>query len=228
MIGEHLHTKMQLFGLPGDPDTLKCLMTAGEKGVDIESRVVGTEAIAADSQAFRSMSPFGSIPCLRDVDLTLCGTLTIMSYLNDKGFGPSLIPRNGLARALHYQWSELACDHVAPHVADLLAGKDVDSNVAALATIFDALETHLAKKQYKGGFIVGEFSLADLHWAPYVHCCELAGKGALISTRPNIAAWWDAVKSHKSTSKEKFFAASVLPTMDEIHGKQLRSVSINA
>jgi glutathione S-transferase len=228
MIGEHLHTKMQLFGLPGDPDTLKCLMTAGEKGVDIESRVVGTDALSADSQEFRSMSPFGSIPCLRDVDFTLCGTLTIMSYLNDKGFGPSLIPRNGVARAIHYQWSEFAGGHVAPPVAQLLAGEDVDRAVATLATIFDAFELHLANKRYKGPFIVGEFSLADIHWAPYVHCCELAGKGELISVRPTAGAWWEAVKSHKSTSKEDFIASSVLPTMDEIRGRHIRSVSINA
>jgi glutathione S-transferase len=228
MIGEHLHTKIQLFGLPGDPDTLKCLMTAGEKGVDIESRVVGTEALATDSQEFRSMSPFGSIPCLRDVDFTLCGTLTIMSYLNDKGFGPSLIPRNGVARALHYQWSEFATHHVAPHVDDLLAGRDVDRAVSALAVAFDALESQLRNKRYKGAFIVGEFSLADIHWAPYVHCCELSGRGELVSARPGLNEWWQAVQAHKSTSKENFVASSVLPTMDEIKGRQIRSVSINA
>jgi glutathione S-transferase len=228
MIGDHLHTKIQLFGLPGDPDTLKCLMTAGEKGVDIESRVVGTEALSTDSQEFRSMSPFGSIPCLRDVDFTLCGTLTIMSYLNDKGFGPSLIPRNGLARALHYQWSEFATHHVAPHVDDLLAGRNEDLAVSALAVAFDALEAQLRNKRHKGDFVVGEFTLADIHWAPYVHCCELTGHADLISARPAIGAWWQAVQNHKSTSKENFVASSVLPTLDEIKGRRIRSVSINA
>ncbi len=48
MLGDHLKTKMQLFGLPGNPDTLKCLMTAGEKGVDIDSRVIGEDALSAD------------------------------------------------------------------------------------------------------------------------------------------------------------------------------------
>lgn len=95
-------------------------------------------------------------------------------------------------------------------------------------TNFDAFESHLANKRYKGDFIVGEFSLADLHWAPYVHCCELAGRGELVSVRPNVAAWWQAVKGHKSTSKENFIASSVLPTMDEIRGRRIRSVSINA
>ena len=227
MLGDHLKTKMQLFGLPGDPDTLKCLMTAGEKGVDIDSRVVGESALSADSDEFRSMSPFGTVPCLKDVDFVLCGTLTIMSYLNDKGFGPSLIPRNGVARAVHYQWSEIAVHHVAPHVSSLSRGEDVDRAVSALAVAFDALDRQLQNKRYKGDFIVGEFSLADLHWAPYAHVCELNGKGDLVSARSAVSDWWDKVKAHKSTSKENFVASSVLPSKDEIESNSIRSVTIN-
>ncbi|MCU7931011.1 MAG: glutathione S-transferase family protein [Candidatus Thiodiazotropha sp. (ex Codakia rugifera)] len=227
MLGDHLKTKMILFGIAKDPDTLKCLMTAGEKGVDIESRVVGETALSADSQDFRSMSPFGTTPCLKDVDFILCGTTTIMSYLNDKGFGPSLIPRNGVARAIQYQWSEMAKEHAAPHVAKLLSGEADDTTDAALAALFDALDAQLKNNRYRGDFIVGDFSLADIHWAPYAHCCEIAGKGELISARGAMKTWWEKVKVHKSTSKENYLAYNVLPTMDEIRANQLRSVTIN-
>ncbi|MES9818875.1 MAG: glutathione S-transferase family protein [Candidatus Thiodiazotropha sp.] len=227
MLGDHLKTKMILFGIANDPDTLKCLMTAGEKGVDIDSRVVGETALSADSQEFRSMSPFGTTPCLKDVDFILCGTSTIMSYLNDKGFGPSLIPRNGVARALHYQWSELATEHVAPHISKLLSNEASDSTDAALATLFDAFDRQLQDKKYRGDFIVGEFTLADIHWAPYIHCCELTGRGELISARSAMKSWWEKVKVHKSTSKENYVAYDVLPTIDEIKANQLRSVAIN-
>ena len=227
MLGDHLKTKMMLFGIAKDPDTLKCLMTAGEKGVDIDSRVVGETALSADSQEFRSMSPFGTTPCLKDVDFVLCGTSTIMSYLNDKGFGPSLIPRNGVARAIHYQWSELATQHAAPHVAKLISGDIGETTVAALAALLDALDVQLQDKRYRGDFIVGEYSLADIHWAPYVHCCEITGKGDLISSRAAVKSWWDKVKSHKSTSKENYIAYDVLPTIDEIKANELRSITIN-
>ncbi|MEW8000587.1 MAG: glutathione S-transferase family protein [Candidatus Thiodiazotropha endolucinida] len=227
MLGDHLKTKMILFGIANDPDTLKCLMTAGEKGVDIDSRVVGETALSADSQEFRSMSPFGTTPCLKDVDFILCGTSTIISYLNDKGFGPSLIPRNGVARALHYQWSEIATEHAAPLVSKLLTNNANESTDAALAALFDALDRQLQDKRYRGDFIVGEFTLADLHWAPYIHCCELTGKGELISARGAMKNWWGRVKAHKSTSKENYVAYDVLPTMDEIKANQLRSVTIN-
>ncbi|MEW8298517.1 MAG: glutathione S-transferase family protein [Candidatus Thiodiazotropha sp.] len=227
MLGDHLNTKMQLFGIAGDPDTLKCLMTAGEKGVDIESRAIGESALSADSQEFRSMSPFGTTPCLKDVDFILCGTLTIMSYLNDKGFGPSLIPRNGVARALHYQWSEMASQHMAPQVAKLASGEADDSTTATLAALFDALDKQLQNKRHRGEFIVGEFSLSDIHWAPYIHCCELVDMGDLITNRSAISDWWEKVKTHKSTSKENYLAYNVLPTLAEIKSNKIRSVTIN-
>ncbi|MCU7886224.1 MAG: hypothetical protein KZQ82_18700, partial [Candidatus Thiodiazotropha sp. (ex Lucinoma annulata)] len=66
-----------------------------------------------------------------------------------------------------------------------------------------------------------------IHWAPYAHCCEIAGKGELISARGAMKSWWEKVKAHKSTSKENYLAYNVLPTIDEIRANQLRSVTIN-
>lgn len=116
---------------------------------------------------------------------------------------------------------------MAPHIGNLMRGDDVDRAVAALNMAFDALDRQLQNKRYKGDFIVGEFSLADLHWAPYAHICELNGKGDLISTRAAVSHWWDKVKAHKSTSKENFLASSVLPSADDIQANHIRSVTIN-
>jgi len=219
---------MQLYGVTESADTLKCLFTAAEKGVDIESKPVGGTNTGTDAAEYRAMSPFGTVPCLRDVDFTLCGTIAIMSYLDDKGFGPSLVPRNGVARAVHYQWIHTANETVAPQVERLLASDDAGQAVAVLGAAFDALENQLKTKRYRGDFIVGDFTLADIHWAPYVHFCELTGHGDLISSRSAVNAWWQQVKGHKSTSKEDYVAYTVLPSLEEVKSNQLRSVSINA
>ena len=53
-VGDHLSSKMKLYGVPSDPGTLKCLMTAGEKGVDVESSgslPYRTSSIAAASRS---------------------------------------------------------------------------------------------------------------------------------------------------------------------------------
>lgn len=222
-VGDHLSSKMKLYGVPSDPNTLKCLMTAGEKGVDIDSIAVSDTA----TQEISSMSPFGTIPCLRDVDFTLCGTPAIMSYLDDKGFGPSLVPRNGVVRALHYQCIHIANETVAPAVNQLLTNEGVDDAVATLNAAFDVMENTLKSKKHRGDFLVGEFSMADLHWAPYVHACMITGHGDLIQSREAVLTWWEKVKAHKSTSKENFIASTILPSMDEIKNNQLKSVTIN-
>lgn len=222
-VGDHLSSKMKLYGVPSDPGTIKCLLTAGEKGVDVESIAVSDTS----TQEISSMSPFGTVPCLRDADFTLCGTPAIMSYLDDKGFGPSLVPRNGLTRALHYQCIHIANETAGPAVTQLLTGEEVDQAVATLGAAFDVMNTTLKTKKQRGNFLVGEFSLADLHWAPIANACIISGHADLIETRDAVSSWWEKVKAHKSTSKEDYVAAVVLPTMDEINNNQLRSITIN-
>lgn len=223
-VGDHLSSKMKLFGVPSDPNTLKCLMTAAEKGVDIDSVAVSD----THSQEIRAISPFGTTPALRDVEFTLCGTRAIMSYLDDKGFGPSLVPRNGVVRALHYQCIHVATETVGPAVLKLLADEDVDQAVATLGAAFDWLDTGLKTKKHRGDFLVGEFTMADLHWAPYAHACIITGHADIVKARDAVSAWWDKVTEHKSTSKENFVASTILPTMDEIKNNQLKSITINA
>lgn len=223
-VGDHLSSKMKLYGVPSDPNTLKCLMTAGEKGVDIESIAVSDTS----TQEIGVMSPFGTIPCLRDVDFTLCGTLAIMSYLDDKGFGPSLVPRNGVVRALQYQCIHIANETAGPAVNNLLAGVDVDQAVATLGAAFEVMNNVLKSRKQRGDFLVGEFSLADLHWAPYAHACVISGHADIIQSRDAVTYWWEKVKAHKSTSKENYIASSILPSMDEINNNQLKSISINS
>ena len=52
-----------------------------------------------DDSEFLSKSPYGIGPVLQDIDFIVYGAGAVMSYLDDKGFGPSLVPRNGVHRA---------------------------------------------------------------------------------------------------------------------------------
>ena len=106
MIGDKLATGMQLFGNPSCINTAKCLQTAGEKGIDIESVTINSAEEVSDK------SPLNSAPVLKDLDNIVYGPNAILSYLDDKGFGPSLVPRNGVIRAIMYQYAHIATDYV--------------------------------------------------------------------------------------------------------------------
>ena len=216
MIGDQLRTKMILRGHPSCPNTGKCLQTAAEKGVDVDCEVITD----LDSSDFRAVSPFGVGPVLQDIDFVVYGTGAVMSYLDDKGFGPSLVPRNGVSRSIMYQWAIIATECVQPNLGDSIK-KD------ALAPLFDGLEKQVLNPPKRGDFICGDFSLADIHWSSCCNLLEAGGAGDLISSRSGVAKWYDKVKSHPSTSKEKIIPFTALPTAADISAGTLRGISIN-
>ncbi len=215
MIGDKLATAMNLFGHPACINTAKCLQTAGEKGVDVETHVIqGPDDVL-------SMSPLGSAPVLKDLDNVVYGTIAILSYLDDKGFGPSLVPRNGVLRAQMYQWAHLVVVYAQPAIS--ADGGDRDQ----LTKLYDLLEQRLQSPPKQGGFICGEFSLADIHWSACTNMLVNSGASDLVDSRGAVKSWWDAVKSHPSTSKEKLTPFDVLPTKADMDSGTLRNVAIN-
>lgn len=225
-IGDHLADVKVLYGVAGCANTSKCLFAAAEKGIDIDGKAVdvNSESEMADILA---VSPFGTLPVLKDVDFYVYGIEAILSYLDDKGFGNSLVPRNGVTRAQQYQWIHIAQQVFGPAVEQL---SDANSDATALETVktvLAKLEEQLNTRGKRGDYIVGDFSLADIHWAPYIHNCCLYGNESLIDALPGVKSWWSKMKVRKSTSKENYVAYTVLPSIDEIRNNKMRSVSIN-
>lgn len=218
MIGDKLASAMNLFGHPSCINTAKCLQTAGEKGIDVETHVIQS------GDEVTSMSPLGSAPVLKDLDNVVYGTGAILSYLDDKGFGPSLVPRNGVIRAQMYQWAHVAADYVQAQAAAVGSG---GGDRALLTQALDMLEQQLQAPRRRDVFVVGEFSLADIHWSACVNMLMHGGASDLVDSRGGVKAWWEAVKAHPSTSKEKMTPFSVLPTKADVDSGTLRNVAIN-
>jgi glutathione S-transferase len=223
-IGEALSDVKVLWGVAGCPDTSKVLLTAAEKGVDVDGRSVDLTS-EIDMDEIKKHSPFESIPLLKDADFYIFGTEAIMSYLDDKGFGTSLVPRNGIVRAIHYQWSYIATVAFGPAVSKLTEGDE--SAMEAVKKALVSLEAQLNLRTKRGDYIVGDFTLADIHWTPGVHALCLHGHESLIDSKPGIKAWWSKMKVRKSMSKENYVAYTILPSLNEIRSNKLRSISIN-
>ena len=214
MIGDHLRSKMVIYGHPKCVDTAKCFQLAAEKGVDVEGKVLDMNNLDA---GFSAAALLDMGPALRDVDFTVSGTIAVMSYLDDKGFGPSLVPRNGVMRAKMYEWICLAFRDQS---------KILEGDTDALTLVLESLEQALGAKR-KGDFICGEFCLADVHWSACLNALEIDGKGDKIDSRSNLKAWFEKVKAHPSTSKENIIPFTCLPTRDDIQANTLRDISIN-
>ncbi len=218
MIGDQLRNRMVIYGHPKCINTAKCFQTAAEKGVDVETKVIDPDSGVNDPD-FRSVSPLGELPALRDIKYTVYGTLAVMSYLDDKGFGPSLVPRNGVHRAIMYQWITVAMA--------MAQGKIIDDDMESLVPILDAFEKQIANPPRKGGFICGDFSLADIHWSACINMLYIRGHGDMISAKTGINEWFERVKSHPSTSKEDIIPFMTIPTADDVQRGRLRDISIN-
>ena len=213
-IGDHLSSKMILWGAPDCINTGKCLMTAGEKGCDIEARIFDPSA-----SEIQSPSPLGIGPILRDVDHYVVGHIPIMSYLDDKGFGPSLVIRNGVVRAIQHQWANYTVEAVQPNMDDEAIVDKALGMLNERLTVSDA--------RMRGDFICGQFSLADIHWAATINMMYIQGKGNLVDKHNGVTGWWGRVKDHMSTSKEKLKPFECMPTSDDVSAGKLRDVLIN-
>ncbi|MGH8670826.1 MAG: glutathione S-transferase family protein [Burkholderiales bacterium] len=226
-----------LTGHPGCIDTMKALVTAAEKGVDLEVTVVNVHKKENEQPEYLQKVPTAAVPYLRDADLIVYTAAGIVSYLDDKGFGPSLSPRNAIARARMLQWIDIGYQYVHPYAQALIeehayggagnvsiADKRREAGVA-----LDALEKYLSMDRVEGEarftprdtahstvYIVGLLSQADMHWAPYIHVFYATGVGDMVDARPKVKTWFDEhLKNHKSKASI-INTLTVLPSIEDM------------
>lgn len=221
-------TRMQFRGFPGDSNTDKCLLMAAEKGIQLDVELLDLLEGACDRQEYRSISPFGKYPCLREGDFVTSGGAAILAYLDIRGQGGSLNPKKAAFLGEQNYWAQVAEEIAGPAVTVLLqekvCGPMTDSGFSADGTRIDAARVTLAQtldvldRQLAGNnFIVKDYSFADIHWTAIAHLCTLVDEQALIDTHPNVRAWYERVQARNS------FAS--LPSLDDVKQKQLKSVA---
>ena len=213
-IGDHLREALDLYGSPACPHTNACMLAAGEKGIDVDCHA---ETDWSPSGSIRGMSPLGIGPVLKDRTQTNYGLIACLSYIDDKGFGPSLVARNGTVRAR--MWQEMGV------AAQCNVGDD-----ASLASALDVLDTTLGTDagNMKGDYVCGQFTLADVCWAGVCQVAMNMGKGAAISSRSRVNTWFAAVQSHPSTSKEAINPFSCMATKADHDAGNMREIRVNA
>ena len=137
-----------------------------------------------------------------------------MRYLCEKfaGHGTPLLGKTVKDKALVSQWLEVESQNYNPAAATIvfekvfgpMFGKPCDDAVVAAQTAklektLDVYEAHLAKSKFLAGDF---FSLADLSHLPYTNMLVYAaGKADLITSRPHVSAWWNAISQRPTFQK---------------------------
>ena len=163
---------MILYGSSMSPFVRKVLAFAGEKGVELDLRVVG---VGDQNPDFRAASPFGKMPALVDDDYSLADSSAIVHYLEAKYSEPALIPADPKLRG-QCIWFEEFADTILSTcgakmffnriVAPIFLKRPGDLDVAEAAEtqelppILDYLERVVPDAD---GYLVGDsLTLADL------------------------------------------------------------------
>jgi glutathione S-transferase len=173
------------------------------------------EAYALDlreprSPEYLALNPLGKVPTLVDGATTLWESNAINWYLAEKHARAALLPSTPEGRATVLRWTFLQTAHVSPaatavhrsinpaHVRYL--GQHTDPQEAEggrkeLARYLPVLEHALAKADW----LLGEYSLADIAFAP--HLGFLVQYGFDFPETPRVRAWLERIRARPAWQK---------------------------
>lgn len=165
-----------------------------EKAIACEEIEVDLPGGAHREAPFRRLNPFAQIPVLEDDELVVAESIAILEYLEERWPRPALLPADGRRRASCRQYMLFAGDYVndawAAWMAPYFRGvsRDDPSVRAArdhLTHHLDVLEERLTGRAW----LVDDYSLADVCYAPVVTVLDQVGLGRLVAGRPAVQGW---------------------------------------
>lgn len=193
---------MKVFGFPLSPYVRKVSLVAAEKGVAIEPLPGNPHN---PSPEFAAASPFRKIPAIQDGDFTLADSTAIVTYIDALHPVPAMTPGDARAKGRAIWFEEFADTiltaaggkvvfnrFVGPKVLGIPGDEEAaKAGEAELGPMFDYLESQAPAE----GWLVGEFSIADIAVASVLRTLGYVGLEPDAARHPRTAAWYDRVKA---------------------------------
>jgi glutathione S-transferase len=189
---------MELFYGRASGNSARAIFALFEAEAAWEPRLVDWRAGANRREEYLALNPMGKIPVLKDGDVVLWESNAINWYVAEKHPGARLVPQSLARRAAVQRWQFFQAGHVtpacfpiiratSPHMPESLRVREDSPIVTAarleLARYLPVLETALEGREW----LEGDFSLADLAYAP--HLSMLADGGFDFAPHPALRAW---------------------------------------
>ncbi|MDX2167234.1 MAG: glutathione S-transferase family protein [Deltaproteobacteria bacterium] len=178
-----------------------------EKGVACDEVEIDLPGGATRGDAFRRLNPFGQVPVLEDDGLVIYESVAILEYLEERYPMPALLPRDIAQRARVRQWTQASGNYLTGPLKRWLTRlftpeaqwDRADQTLAAreIAVHLDVLDLTLADS---GDHLVGDFSLADIAYAPLVCELETIGLASLVAERAALRRWIEALRRRPSVA----------------------------
>ena len=153
---------IELWGRASSSNVQKVLWCCDELGVEYRRYDVGREFGGNKTAEYLRMNPTGLVPTIRDDDLEIWESNTIMRYLATRYGGDLMYPAEIAARSHVDRWLDWEVGTLAPTIFPVFWGlirtAPEDRNETAiteakarLTELFAVLDGHLSKHQYVAG-----------------------------------------------------------------------------
>ncbi|KAK4284049.1 hypothetical protein QN277_000929 [Acacia crassicarpa] len=131
--------------------------------------------------------PPNKVPALEHNNEVRGESLDLMKYIDSNFEGPSLLPDDSAKR----EFAEDLLTYAGTFYETIVSSFKEDVNVIKAGTAFDYIETALSK--FDGPFFLGQFSLVDIAYAPFVERFQPflmdVKNHDITAGRPRLAAW---------------------------------------
>jgi glutathione S-transferase len=208
-----------LWGRPNSINVQKALWTLDELGVAFEHVDAGGDAGGLDTPAFRAMNPHGKVPVLRDGDVAIWESHTIVRYLCAAYSPGRLCPSEPLERAKAESWIDWTLATLQPAIMGLFWGfyrtpapdrdaarnREFETNAAAALV---ALDHWLDQRPFVAG---PALSMADIPAGTLMH--RYFGMEVDRPSVPNVDAW------RARLAQRTPYQAHVMRPFDELFGR---------
>jgi glutathione S-transferase len=195
---------MELYWHPFSVFPRRVQIVLREKGIDCEEVVVDLPGGGLGGAEFRRLNPFGQVPVLRHGETVISESIAILEYLEESHPDPALMPAGANARALTRQLMLWSGDYLAPAWKAWMAAlfdPGMQRGDPAVLKGRDDIAAHLdVLGERLGGarWLAGEFSLADVCYAPFVTTFGMIGLDDLLSERAAVRDWVDRLSARPS------------------------------
>jgi glutathione S-transferase len=191
---------MKLYWHPVSLMPWRVRIALAEKGMDYEETIIDLPGGASHQPDFLALNPFGQVPVLEDGGRPLAESTAILEYLEETHPRPPLMPDAPAGRADVRQlmcwsngpWMMSWKRWVAP--ASLGFPDTAGMKAQGQAEIAQHLAV-LAARLERTPWLAGDYSLADICYAPLVLMADRVGLPADPPVRQTIARWLDRLRA---------------------------------